>query len=190
MELFEKKDETIASSRIYLICKQEKKGLFRKCFSKPQVLYVGETFDKKNRFSPHEKLLKATTLKKSNEVLVVYFLHMRFQFVGFNNFENNPLDIFNEIKDIHSKTAIKLMERFFIKLFRPILNEQHNNNDVLKDKLIHSMLIQKSIDIVSLDIGMNDYEFNFMGGHRKEDEDWYSFNLITNELTTGHPILK
>ncbi len=43
----EKNNEIIASSRVYLICRIRKKGFFFKSLSKPEVLYEGETFNKK-----------------------------------------------------------------------------------------------------------------------------------------------
>ncbi|SEV90827.1 hypothetical protein SAMN05421841_0139 [Chryseobacterium wanjuense] len=190
MDTYDKTNETIASSRIYLICRLRVKGFFLKKFSKPEVLYVGETFDKKNRFSPHKKLLKATTLLKSKDHLVVYFLHIRFSYLGLNEFHNNPLNIFNELKDIHSKTSVWLLERLFIKLFNPILNNKHNDENIKEDNLVRKKLIDNSILYVNLDIGMNELLFNFTGGRRVENQDIYNFNLKNNEMTFGHPLIE
>lgn len=43
MENYEISNEIISYSRIYLICKLNSKDIL----SKPEVLYIGETFDKK-----------------------------------------------------------------------------------------------------------------------------------------------
>lgn len=190
MQQAEENNEIISSSRVYLICRIQKKGIIFKSLSKPEVLYVGETFNKKKRFSPHKKLLKATTLINPKDELVVFFLHMRFSFFGISLFQNNPVDIFNDIKDLYSKTSVKLVERFFIKLFRPILNEKNNDEKIRDDKLIVKKLIDNSIEFVTLDVGMNDHLFNFVGGNRIEKVDWYTFNLNTEEITYGHPALE
>ncbi|MDQ8006710.1 MAG: hypothetical protein REI64_18035 [Pedobacter sp.] len=190
MDYYEKNNEIIASSRIYFICKLRLNGFIIKRLSKPEVLYIGETFDKKNRFSPHKKLLKATTIVKKNEILAVYFLHIRFSYFGLNQFQNNPLDIFNEIKDIYNKTSIRLVERLFIKLFNPVLNDKHNDENVLEDNLVKKKLIDNFIQYVNLDVGMNDNIFNFIGGRRNESQDLYTFDLTNNEMTFGHPLIE
>lgn len=183
MDYYEKSNEIISSSRIYLICKLNTKDFL----SKPEVLYIGETFDKKTRFSSHKKLLKATTLLGQNESLAVYFLHFRFSFIGLNQFLNNPLDILNELDDLNSKTSVKLLERIFIKLFRPILNDRHNDEKILEDNLVQKKLIDNYIQYVHLDVGMEDSVFNFIGGRRVENQDWYTFNLTNNEMKYGAP---
>ncbi|MEJ5104437.1 hypothetical protein [Chryseobacterium sp. MYb328] len=190
MDLYDKTNEIIASSRIYFVCRLRSKGFLFNRFSKPEVLYVGETFDKENRFYRHEKILKATTLKEPKDKLVVYFLHIRFSYLGLNTFYNNPMEIFNEIKDLNSKTSVRLLERLYIKLFNPILNESHNDNNVIEDNLVQKKLIDNSIHYVNLDIGMNESLFNFTGGKRAEKHDIYTFNLTNNEMTFGHPLLE
>lgn len=190
MDNYEKNNEIIASSRIYFICKLKIKGFIFKKVSKPEVLYIGETFDKKKRFSTHKKLLKATTLVTKNEVLAIYFLHIQFSYIGVNQFKNNPLDVFNEIKDINSATSIRLIERLFIKLFNPALNDKHNDDKVIQDKIVQKKLIANFIKYVNLDIGMNDALFNFIGGRRNENQDFYTFDLTNNEMIFGHPLFE
>jgi hypothetical protein len=190
MEFHEKSSDIIASSRIYFICKIKEKGkIFRK-HPKPEVLYIGETFNKKSRFSSHKKILQATTLLKSKDNLFVYFLQIRFSFMGISQFHNDPLKIFDEIKDTNSKTSVQLLERLFIKLFNPILNEKHNNAKVKDDIFIKDKLIKEKIEYVCLDIGMNDSSFNFIGGKRLKNEDHYIFDLINDKITNRHPVLK
>jgi hypothetical protein len=188
MDIYDKTNETIASSRIYFICRLKPKGLILKKLSKPEVLYIGETFNKKDRFKQHEKLLQATTLLKPKSILVVYFLHIRFSYLGLSEFQNNPLNIFNEIKDLYSKTSVRLLERLFIKLFNPILNTNHNDENVKEDNLVQKKLIDNSIHNINLDIGMNELLFNFIGGRRVESQDIYNFNLKNNEMTFGHTL--
>lgn len=112
-------------------------------------------------------------------------MHFSFSFVGFSQFQNNPLDILNELKDLHSKTSVKLLERIFIKLFNPILNEKHNDEKLLEDKLVQKKLIDNFIQYVHLDVGMEDSVFNFVGGRRVENQDWYTFDLTNNEMIFG-----
>lgn len=189
MAMFEKLNETVASSKLYLICKLKKKGVFLKRYSRPQVLYVGETFNKPKRFGPHIKLMKATTLTDKSEVLAIYFLHMKFSYFGLSAFQNDPWNIFQEIKDINSKTSVILMERVFIRLFEPILNEKIKESDMIEDNLIKEKLINQSIKYVHIDIGMQDKPYQFYGGNCRKDIDWYNYNLETNELFVGCPDL-
>lgn len=190
MEYYEKSNDIIDSSRIYFICKIKKKGIIFRKYPKPEVLYIGETFNKKSRFSSHKKILQATTLLKSKDNLFVYFLQIRFSFMGISQFHNDPLKIFNEVKNTNSKTSVQLLERLFIKLFNPILNEKHNNSKVKDDLFIKDKLIKKNIEYVCLDIGMNDPSFNFVGGKRHKNDDQYTFDLINDKITNRHPSLE
>jgi hypothetical protein len=189
MREYEAKNEIIASSRIYLICQLKRTGFLFKKYSKPKVLYVGETFDKQNRFSPHEKLLKATTIISPNDKLVVYFLQMRFSFIGFPSWESNPLDLMTELKDLESKTSVRLLERLFIKLFDPELNDKHKKTVIYEDNLVKEKLISNSIRYVHLDIGMNDKHFQFFGGNCVNNQDWYTYDLQEEQLLVGLPDL-
>lgn len=182
MDNYDKTNEIIASSKIYLICKLQTKQMSEGIIPKPQVLYVGETFDKKKRFSTHGKLLKATTLIEEDEILAVYFLHMRFSFVGLAPYLNNPHDTLQDISDIHNKRSVQLIERLLIKLFSPVLNKLHNNRKVLEDNFVRQKLINNNIRYVTLDVGMEDVIFNFSGGRRCENIDWYQFDLKTNNF--------
>lgn len=185
MNDYERTNEIIRSSRIYFICKLEKTSFFFRKYSRPKVLYVGETFDKTNRFAPHEKLLKATTIVKPRDILGVYFLHMRFSYIGMPIFDAKPLDTWNDLKDINSKSSVKLLERIFIKLFNPILNDKHNRNDIYVDNLVKEKLIKNSIINIHIDIGMNDKCFQFTGGLCTSENDWYNFNLQEETFSTG-----
>lgn len=186
MDGYEKLNEIIASSRVYLICKIKRSGIFGHHNTKPEVMYVGETFGKKNRFQSHEKLLIALATKKSDEILMVYFLHMRFLFLGSSPFETCPLVCMKDISDIHSKSSVRLLERLLIKLFNPILNIHHNNHNLLDDSLVQQKLIKNNIRYVNLDSGMKNFYFNFVGGRREENEDWYTFDLKDNKLILGN----
>lgn len=183
MDTYDKTNEIIASSKIYLICKIQTKPTLKGSIPKPQVLYVGETFHKKKRFSTHEKLLKATTMLEPDEMLAVYFLQLKLSFLGSSPFIKNLHDSLKDISNIHAKPSVQVMERLFIKLFNPILNGSHNNNKVVEDKLFQQRLISNDIRFAILDVGMNDDVFNFVGGRRCEGTDWYRFDLKYNNLT-------
>lgn len=187
MDEYEKQNEIIRSSRIYFICKLEGTSFFFKKYSRPKVLYVGETFDKTNRFAPHEKLLKATTIVKPRDIIGVYFLHMRFSYVGMPIFNNNPWYTWNDLKDINSKSSVKLLERIFIRLFDPVLNDKHNKNDIYVDNLVNEKLMKNSIRYVHVDIGMNEKYFQFVGGCCTAGNDWYNFDLENETFFTGMP---
>lgn len=178
MDFLNNTNEIIASSRIYLICKVKRKCLF--FYTEPEVLYIGETFNKSKRFSTHKQLLKATTLLKRNEKIFVYFLHMRFSYCGFAPFKNDAFSVFNSLKNLDSKESVRLLERVLIKLFLPPLNVQHKNDKPFKeDKLIQEKLIDNGIKYLHIDVGMEQKLFNFRGGNRKKNIDWYCFDIET-----------
>jgi hypothetical protein len=189
MKFYEKSIDIIGSSRIYFICKIKKENFFQKN-PKPEVLYIGETFNKKKRFSTHNKILQATTLIKSKDLLFVYFVQIRFSFIGISPLNSDPMNFFNEIKDTNSKASVQVLERLFIKLFNPILNRMHNDPKIKDDKFITRKLIEENIDYVCLDIGMNDASYNFVGGKRLKNKDLYVFDLIEDTITNKHPLVE
>jgi hypothetical protein len=109
MDGYDKTNEIIASSKIYLICKLQTKLKSNGSIPKPQVLYVGETFQKNKRFSKHEKLLKATTILEPDEILAVYFLQLKFSFLGSPPYSNNPQDSLKDISNIHDNPSVQVM---------------------------------------------------------------------------------
>ncbi|WP_172916216.1 hypothetical protein [Capnocytophaga canimorsus] len=178
MKYLENTNEIIASSRIYLICKIKRKYFF--FYNEPEVLYVGETFNKSKRFSTHKQLLKATTLLNQDERIFVYFLHMRFSYFGFTPFNNHIFSVFSGLKNLDNKESVRLLERVLIKLFLPPLNVHHKNDKPFKeDKLIQKKLIDNDIRYLHIDIGMEQKIFSFRGGNRKKNIDWYCFNIET-----------
>lgn len=191
MGLLEKSNEIIASSRIYLVCRLSK-NIFSSKLSKPEVLYVGESFDKEHRFSGHKHILKATTLLNKGfnplkrEFLAVYFLHIRFSFTGFKVFQNNPWDVFQELKDIGSKSSVELLERLYIKIFNPVLNIKHKNEKIKDDPLILKKLIDNDVEYVHLDIGMDDNHFQFYTSSTSTSCDWYNYDLKTERIIPGY----
>lgn len=190
MSYYDKNNEIIASSRIYLICKVRKKGIFFKRFLEPEVLYVGETFNKANRFSSHQQLLQATSMVRKNEKLVVYFLQFRYSYIALSPFIHNSWKIFNDLKDLNNKQSIQLIERALIKLFLPILNVQHNNGKHLHyDRFVKEKLIANQIKYLHIDVGMNDKLFYFKGGKREDEKDLYYFDLETGMLIKNLPFL-
>lgn len=187
MKLIEETNEIVSNSQIYLICKVRKPKFFSNRRPKPEVLYVGETFNKKKRFKTHNKLLKATSIINHDELLFIYFLNIRFSCISINPLDN-PLDVFMNIKDRENKSSVRLLERFFIKLFRPCLNNLHNNEIIQKDNLMKSELINENVKFVVLDIGMDSHYFSFMGGFRQEKEDWYLYDLVNEKIIIGEQI--
>lgn len=187
MSAIEKNNQIISSSRIYFICQLKKEGFLSKKYSRPHVLYIGETFNKEKRFPIHNKLLKSTALIGRKDRLSVYFLNMRYIYLGFPLFTQNPWVTFDEIKDLHSKTSVRIFERLFIKLFNPPLNNKHKDFKLSNDPIIKSTLLKNQIKHVHLDIGMTSKHFQFSGGHVIPTEDWYNFDLLSDSLSIGLP---
>lgn len=193
MAQLELEHEVVASSRIYFICKIRKPGLISRLLSHsaahPEILYVGETFNKSNRYKRHEQILEATTLINNHDQLVIYFIKSRFSLIASPIWETSPLNILSELKDLNSKSSVWLLERLYIHLFKPTLNEKHKGGNIFKDNLIITTLRRQGIRYIHLDIGMNGREFQFWSPARELKSDWYYLDLETETLQEGMPEL-
>lgn len=194
MEFFESKEETVASSRIYFICRIRKPGFLSRIFSKlkprPEVLYVGETFNKAARYACHEKLLKATRMISDFDELRIYFIQVK-GVLGGEFFGNNTLfGVMDELRGFHSKEATWLLERLYIELFKPILNSRPQiAKKIEEDKFVKQKLLANEIFYVYLDIGMNEPEYQFWSPGKKSDVEGYYFDLQNGILQEGLPNL-
>lgn len=194
MSAIESYNEIVASSRIYFICKIRKEGVLSSFFSSstkyPEVLYVGETFDKSKRYKGHEHLLRATTLVNNYDSLYVYFIKSRFTFAGFPIWKNSPMDVMLDLKDLNSKASVRLLERMYIYLFQPRLNsEKEKGLNISKYKLIKEKLLENQIRYLHLDIGMNEQEYQFWSPQSKSKSDWSYLDLENDEVKDGMPDL-
>ncbi len=152
----------------------------------PNVIYVGETFNKASRYKTHEKLLKATTIvDHSCEELKIYFQHIKFIYGGY------PIEFstLNELKDINNKAAVKLLERLFIQLFKPELNEFHVEADIFSDPLVVKNFRSNGIDYVHLDLGLNGKAYQFNSAKLQRSNDWYYFDFKAKMIKEGMPEL-
>jgi len=193
MREYEASNQTVASSRIYFICIVRKPGIISKMLSNtskfPEVLYIGETFNKTKRFERHDKLLKATRRLNRFNNIGVCFLNVRYSYIGSPLWTKDPYHIFDELKDLHSKTAILLLERLYIRLFRPILNKETLSHKLYDDKQIRQKLILNGIRYIHLDIGMNEDEHKYWSPELKSTSDWHYFDLKTGDMHVGMPDL-
>lgn len=187
MDNFDKNEPIIATSRIYLICKIPKK--MWRGYGEPEILYVGETFNKKNRFSQHKKLLEATTLLNNKDILGVYFLQIRCLSCSYPILGKNPQDILKDLSDLNSSASIRLIERFFIYLFNPPLNKNHTTFPIFQDRLVEELLRANEIRYLHIDIGMTGKGFQFWSKSVLPRTDFYYYDLAEKTINRGIPQL-
>lgn len=191
MSHIELNNEIVSSSRIYFICKIKKTGLLSRFLTSstdhPEILYVGETFNKSDRYRRHEQILKATTLINDHDQLFIYFIKSHFFHISPSLWANRPQNIMRELRDLNSKSSVWLLERLYIHLFQPILNDKHKSGNIFKDSLIKKKLQDKGIRYVHLDIGMKGRDFQFWTPKRKLKSDWYYLDLETETIHEGVP---
>lgn len=156
---------------------------------RPEVLYIGMTFNKNKRFKNHIQLLKATTMINEDEDIIVYFIKYRVGICCTNPFNLNPYNLWTDLKDRESEEIVNLCERLFICIFKPPLNSLHVASKLSSDKRIKKILVENNIHYAHIDIGMNNSYFQFLTPSTDKGNDWYNYNFDTDSITTGMPTI-
>lgn len=93
---------------------------------KPEILYIGQSFDMLNRWRNHKKVNQVTSILKDVEELRLYFIQFKF-FATFNEFGDIRWNTLLDMSDRTTKSfrdRISVLEQSLIQFYRPILNEQ------------------------------------------------------------------
>lgn len=152
--------------------------------NKPEIIYVGYSFEPIERLEKHEKIVKAHTQLADNEEIRLYINKLKFYF--FKQQQNKEIIIIDNIgiergkvSDKQLKDFIKLSERMFINFFQTKgLNDQHINFDITKDKLAQKILHKNKIKFVSCDYDMYGGEYyDFFSKNQKFNSKSFAFNF-------------
>jgi hypothetical protein len=155
--------------------------------NKPEVVYVGQSFQMPIRIKSHKTLHKAVSLLNDDEEIRIYFLTFKYgyfanreQFNIHGQVSKTWLSGFGTSPEFRDK--ISLVERFLIHFFKPIYNEQHVNAKITNDSLVKSILINNHIDIVSTNLEVNESGFEFWSPNQPLKSSYVSFNFQQPEL--------
>ncbi|WP_017732740.1 hypothetical protein [Nafulsella turpanensis] len=155
--------------------------------NKPEVVYVGQSFQMSKRIKSHKTLHKAVSQLKDGEEIRLYFLTFKYGYGGHKDYfqmEGQVMDTwlseFGMSKEFKSK--ISLVERFLIHFLKPIYNEQHVNSNIMNDSLVKTILTDNNIDVITLDFGVWGKSFEFWSPNQQLKTDCASFNFLKPDL--------
>lgn len=144
--------------------------------NKPELIYIGYSFEPIRRLFNHEKIVKASAELEDENELRLYVSSFKFSYC---HTKDKNLVCINDIgikKDITTdenlKDYVMLVERILINYFQTEgLNDKHVNMDISKDRLFKEILEKNSIRFIGGGYEMEEGEyFNFLSKHINTDE--------------------
>lgn len=155
--------------------------------NKPEVLYVGQSFQMTTRIKSHKTLHKAVSKLDDTEEIRIFFLTFKYGYGGHKDYFQLKGDVMNTWLSQHGKSKefkdkISLVERFLIHYLRPIYNEQHVNSNIVSDRLVKTILTKNNIDAITINFGVWGKGFEFWSPKQHLRTDFASFNFLKPEL--------
>jgi hypothetical protein len=145
--------------------------------NKPELLYIGYSFEPVNRLLGHEKIVKASAEIEDEYELRLYVSSFKFSYCFFNG--HKQLICINDIgvrKDVTSDEELKdhvmLAERILINYFQTEgLNDHHINMNIRNDIMFKRILKKNGIRFIGGGYEMEDGEyFDFLSQNRTDTE--------------------
>lgn len=145
--------------------------------NKPELLYIGYSFEPVNRLLGHEKIVKASAEIEDEYELRLYVSSFKFSYCFLNG--HKQLICINDIgvrKDVTSDEELKdhvmLAERILINYFQTEgLNDHHINMNIKKDIMFKRILKKNGIRFIGGGYEMEDGEyFDFLSQNRTDTE--------------------
>lgn len=118
------------------------------------LIYIGKSKDITKRTSTHDKFSKFYSNLKDDEELLFYFLEFDDSNLSIDQYEilNNFRLITNtEIDEVTKDNRISLIEACLINYFKPILNEQEKNSDIVKSGKVDVHLRKNSFTKIHIE---------------------------------------
>lgn len=155
--------------------------------NKPEVVYVGQSFQLTHRIKSHKTLHKAVSQLDDSEEIRIFFLTFKYGYGGHKDFFQIKGDVMKTWLSQHGnskefKDKISLVERFLIHYLRPIYNEQHVDADIVCDRLVKRLLTKNDIDVITLNFGVWGKAFEFWSPNQQLKSDYATFNFLKPEL--------
>jgi hypothetical protein len=144
--------------------------------NRPQIIYIGYSFDPIGRLRSHEKIVKASSEIEDNEEIRIYINSFKFsyaetfpnkQLVGLENIGIKR----DKVSNATLKKYVKMVERVFIHFFQTEgLNDNHINMDIMTDPILKKLLQDSGVRF-------------FGGGFDMEGGEYFDF-WSTNQIKT------
>lgn len=152
--------------------------------NRPEIIYIGYSFDPIKRLRTHEKIVKANAELDDNEELRLYINSFKFSF-GQSTSDNNVTLIGNigikkgKIPDTLFKNFVKLVERVLIHFFQTEgLNDNHITMNLMKDPILKKLLRDTGIRFFGSGFEMFGTEyFDFWSQNQTKHEKSFFFDF-------------
>lgn len=169
---------------------------------KPEVIYIGQSFDILGRLKKHEKIVEIQSKKKDDEDLRIYFPAFDFGYGGDGvpNFEPmmHKIMVSDAVKDKdNQKVKIDLLERFLIYFYQPEFNTRHTKSSLKTDDVVQRNLRSEDMKGFTLNfeglnpgVKMNLYDFWTPNQFLKEKIVSYDFTSSIERFSKGFLLTK
>ena len=136
--------------------------------SRPEILYIGQSFSMLKRWRNHEQVNRALGMLHDDEELRLYYLHFAF-WAGYDSFGDarwkTLLDT-SDKKGAAFRDRISVLEQALIHFYLPILNSRHVKGAV--DTVAYQRIIEATgIKGVGLFLGMHGPAFQFWSPNQR-----------------------
>lgn len=147
---------------------------------RPEVLYVGQSFEMLKRWRSHKQVNRATSKLGDDEELRLYYLHFLFM----AEFERFGDPNWNHLLEVDDKTTpqygdrISLLEQALIQYYRPALNTQLLDASS-ETAHIRRIAAKTGINAVRLSLGMKENAFQFFSAGQVMPDEVVTWDLAT-----------
>lgn len=144
---------------------------------RPEVIYVGQSFDMIERWQNHKQVNKAVSILSDHEALRLYFIHFQF-FGSFQSFGDSDYYamLAMDRDSAEFRDRISVLEQALIHFYRPILNSQHVDGTINTAPFVR-LVERVGLKSVGLSIGMHGHAFDF----------WSPKQVLDTEVATLRP---
>lgn len=152
--------------------------------NKPEIIYIGYSFEPIRRFRNHEKIVRANAEIDDNEEIRLYLNSFKFslletkpnkQFIALDNIGIKK----GVVSDDTLKKFVKMLERILIHYFQTEgLNDNHINMNILQDPVMQKLLKENGINCIGGGFEMNGYDyFDFWSKKQTSKNKSFFFNF-------------
>lgn len=157
--------------------------------NKPELIYIGYSFEPIRRLRSHEKIVKASAEIEDDEELRIYISSFKFSFM--ETLPGKKLVCIDNIgikkdavDDDTFKIYVKMVERIFIHFFQTEgLNDNHINMDIMKDPVLKQLLQDSGIRFFGGGFDMEGGEyFDFWSANQTSQDKSFFFDFDNPQL--------
>lgn len=121
---------------------------------KGDIIYIGKSKEITKRTSNHEKFSKFYSQLKDDEELLFYFLEFDDSNLSIEDYKLLNFKIVSnlEIDEITKENRISLIEASLINYFKPILNNQEKNKELIKGNKVKEFLLKNGFTNIHIEL--------------------------------------